>query len=109
MFLHWLRRRPNWKEIVRLGATHFATTFITLKSIYDHNHDLKALVIYQHFISNKLSKTIEGRTFHSIVLDSKFWDQMVVAVKVTTPIIRLLHIVDSDEKPYLGYIYMKSC
>lgn len=31
---------------------------------------------------------------------------MVVAVKVTTPIIRLLHIVDSDEKPYLGYIYI---
>lgn len=41
-FLHWLRRRKNWKEIMRLGATNFATTFTSLKYIYDHKHDLQA-------------------------------------------------------------------
>ena len=41
IFLSWLRKRPGWKEIVRPGVTRFATTFITLKSLHDHMHDLK--------------------------------------------------------------------
>ncbi|RVW34463.1 hypothetical protein CK203_081376 [Vitis vinifera] len=33
----------GWTEILRLGATRFATTFIALKSLHDHKHDLQAL------------------------------------------------------------------
>ncbi|XP_052203989.1 uncharacterized protein LOC127809265 [Diospyros lotus] len=43
--LNWLRMRPGWKEIVRPGATHFATTFIALKSLHDHKDHLQALVL----------------------------------------------------------------
>ncbi|XLU24370.1 hypothetical protein S245_060436, partial [Arachis hypogaea] len=35
VFLSWLRKRPDWREIVRPGATHFTTVFIILKSIFD--------------------------------------------------------------------------
>ena len=48
-FLSWLRRREGWKEIVRPGVTRFATTFITLNNIYDHKHDLQALVVDKYF------------------------------------------------------------
>lgn len=78
--------------------TRFATNFTTLKSIYNHNHDLQALVIDQHSIMT-LSKTAQGKAFNSIVLDWKFSDQVLVVIKVATSIIRLLTIVDSDEKP----------
>ncbi|KAJ1391324.1 hypothetical protein SESBI_36715 [Sesbania bispinosa] len=53
IFLSWLRRREGWKEIVRPGVTRFATTFITLKSIYDHKHDLQALVVDKQFTSHR--------------------------------------------------------
>ena len=39
-----------------------------------------------------------------IVLDSKFWNDCLVIVKIVSPFMRLLRIVDSDEKPSLGYV-----
>ncbi|XP_039128907.1 uncharacterized protein LOC120265048 [Dioscorea cayenensis subsp. rotundata] len=56
--LNWLRNQPNWTEIIRPGATRFATTFIALQM-----------------------------------------------VKIMGPLIRLLRICDSDEKPAMGYVY----
>lgn len=43
--LSWLRKRYGLKQIVCLRVTHFTTIFITLKSIYNHKHDLQALLI----------------------------------------------------------------
>ncbi|XP_020964498.1 uncharacterized protein LOC107605127 [Arachis ipaensis] len=45
VFLSWLRERPKWREIVRPGATRFATVFITLKSIFDRKKELQQLVV----------------------------------------------------------------
>ena len=47
--LSWLRKREGWTEILRHGATRFATTFIALKSLHDHKHDLQALVTSKFF------------------------------------------------------------
>ncbi|KAK4596520.1 hypothetical protein RGQ29_014530 [Quercus rubra] len=41
----WLRKRPGWTDIVRVGATRFATTFLSFGSLHVHKHDLQALVI----------------------------------------------------------------
>ena len=41
----WLRKRPGWTYIVRVGETRFATTFLSFGSIHVHKHDLQALVI----------------------------------------------------------------
>ncbi|XP_039134542.1 uncharacterized protein LOC120271927 [Dioscorea cayenensis subsp. rotundata] len=103
--LSWLRKRSGWKEIVRPGVTRFATTFITLKSIYDHKHDLQALVTDKYYTSHKLSKSPVGKTVTSIILDGKFWEECLFMVKIAAPIIRLLRVVDADEKPSLGYVY----
>ncbi|XP_028796952.1 uncharacterized protein LOC114752370 [Neltuma alba] len=105
IFLSWLRKRPGWKEIVRPGATRFATTFITLHSIYLHKHDLQALAIDKHFVDHKLARTEAGRTFSAIVLDNRFWNECYQVVKIVSPLMRLLRIVDSDEKPSLPYVY----
>ncbi|XP_028773353.1 uncharacterized protein LOC114730436 [Neltuma alba] len=105
VFLSWLRKRPTWKEIVRLGATRFATTFITLHSIYMHKNDLQALVVDKHYVDHKLSRTEAGKNFSAIILDNRFWNDCYQVVKIVSPLIKLLRIVDSDEKPSLPYVY----
>ncbi|XP_057418955.1 uncharacterized protein LOC130713181 [Lotus japonicus] len=105
IFLSWLRKRSGWKEIVRPGVTRFATTFITLKSISDHKSDLQALVVNQHFTGNKLSTGTAGKRVSEIILDNKFWRDCEVVSNIAAPIIRLLRIVDGDEKPSMGYVY----
>ncbi|XP_054813463.1 uncharacterized protein LOC129314118 [Prosopis cineraria] len=105
IFLSWLRKRLGWKEIVRPGITKFATTFITLYSIYMHKHDLQALVTDKHFVDHKLSKTQAEVIVSAIILDNGFWGDCLEIVKVVSPLIKLLRIVDSDEKPSLFYVY----
>ena len=105
IFLSWLRKREGWKEIVRPGVTRFATTFITLKSLYDHKHDLQALMVDKHFTNHRLAKSAAGKAVSAIILDSKFWNDCLNIARLMAPIIPLLRIVDGDEKPSMGYVY----
>ncbi|XP_052111636.1 uncharacterized protein LOC127743011 [Arachis duranensis] len=105
IFLSQLRKRKYWKEIVQPGVTRFATIFITLKSIYDHKEHLQALVVDKYFTSHKLSKSVNGKMVSSIILDSKFWDDCITTVMLVGPLIKLLRLVDADEKPSLGIMY----
>ncbi|XP_052204049.1 uncharacterized protein LOC127809325 [Diospyros lotus] len=98
--LNWLRMRPSWKEIVRPGATHFSTTFIALKSLHDHKDHLQALVVSYGY--KKFLKMPKGKEVKQIVLDKRFWNNSLIFVRIMTPLIRLLHRCDSDEKPSLG-------
>jgi hypothetical protein len=105
IFLSWLRKREGWKEIVRPGLTRFATTFITLKSLYDRKSDLQALMVDRHFTTHKLAKSTAGKTVSAIILDFTFWSNCFMIAKIMAPIIKLLKIVDGDERPSMGYVY----
>nr|KAJ0203437.1 hypothetical protein LSAT_V11C500233310 [Lactuca sativa] len=90
-------------EIIRPGATRFGTTFIALKSLYDHKADLQAMVI-----SNDCKKMLKVRNAvecKDIVFNENFWKNCLIMVKVMTPLLRLLRLCDSYEKRALGYVY----
>ncbi|XP_012835793.1 PREDICTED: uncharacterized protein LOC105956485 [Erythranthe guttata] len=106
--LNWLRKRKEWREIIRPGATRFATTFIALQSLQAHKDDLQGLVLSAEF--KKYSKVQRAKEVKQIVLDEKFWDNCLMIMKIMTPLIRLLRLCllrlcDTDEKPSLAYIY----
>jgi len=103
--LGWLRERAGWMEILRPGETRFATTFIALKSLHDHKLDLQAMVTSYEFHGWRPSRSIRGKIAKKIILDSKFWNDCLVIVKIVGPLMRLLRVVDSNEKPALGYVY----
>ena len=100
-----LRKRKSWTEIIRPGATRFATTFIALHSTYEHMHDLQALVTSKEFASSRFAKEKKGKDAVAIILDNKIWKDCLIIVKIVEPLMRLLRIVDGDEKPSMGYIY----
>ena len=101
----WLRNRPSWTKIVRSRATRFATTFLAFGSIYVHKHDLQALVTGKFFVDNRLTRELKAKVVVSIILNNSFWDDINVIVKISSPLIRLLRIVDSDQRPVIGYVY----
>ncbi|XP_016192904.1 uncharacterized protein LOC107633819 [Arachis ipaensis] len=105
IFLSWLRKRPHWREIVRPGATRFATVFITLKSIFDRKKDLQALVVDSIFTYHKFGRSATGRAVSAIILGCKFWEDYFTVCKLVGPLIKLLRLVDADDKPSLGYVY----
>ncbi|KAG6521940.1 hypothetical protein ZIOFF_019074 [Zingiber officinale] len=93
----------GWKEIIRLGETRFATTFIALKSLHDHKDSLQALVTSGDY--KKFLKIDKGKEVKQIVLDEKFWNNCLITVRIMGPLIRLLRVCDTDERPSLGYVY----
>nr|CAN67153.1 hypothetical protein VITISV_038391 [Vitis vinifera] len=103
--LSWLRKRERWIEILRPGATRFATTFIALKSLHDHKHDLQALVTSKFFVDSRYSKDYKSKVAVSIILDNRFWNDCLIVVNLMSPLMRLLRIVDCDERPSMGYVY----
>ncbi|KAL8492718.1 hypothetical protein ACS0TY_024059 [Phlomoides rotata] len=92
--LAWLRQ---------MDATRFSTNFITLKSLYDHKEHLEAMVICPDY--KKFLKTEKGRGVKDTVWNHMFWNNCLIIVKIMEPLIRLLCICDTDEKPSLDYVY----
>ncbi|XP_031272896.1 uncharacterized protein LOC116131388 [Pistacia vera] len=71
-----LREKQGWIEIIRPGATRFATTFIALSSLHQHKRDLESTVTDRTFVESRYAKTNKGKAFISIVLDNRFWDDI---------------------------------
>jgi hypothetical protein len=61
---------------VRATTTRFATTFLTLKSLYKHKDPLKALFLSEEWNGNKLTKTDVGKETCDIVLSMEFWNKV---------------------------------
>jgi len=72
-------------EILRPGDTRFATTFIALKSLYDHKLDLQPMVTSFEFHAWRPCRSTRGKATKEIILDSKFWNDCLVIVKIVGP------------------------
>ncbi|RVW28547.1 hypothetical protein CK203_100575 [Vitis vinifera] len=99
------KKKDGWIEILRPSATRFATTFIALKSLHDHKHDLQALVTSKFFVDYRYSKDNKSEVAVSIILDNIFWNDCLIVVNLMSPLMRLLRIVDCDETPSMRYVY----
>lgn len=40
--LSCLQKRSGWRKVVHYRANHFETTFVTLKIVHEHKHNLQA-------------------------------------------------------------------
>ncbi|XP_019432948.1 PREDICTED: uncharacterized protein LOC109339874 [Lupinus angustifolius] len=51
------------------------------------------------------AKEVKAKRFVEQVLDSGFWKKCVDIVKLTEPLVCLLRLVDSEDKPAMGFLY----
>ena len=87
------------------GPTTFATIFIALGSLTEHKHDLQALVTCKFYVELIYAKDKKAKVVLKIILYNQFWNDCYVIVHIVLPLIHLLRIVYSDEKPAMGYVY----
>ena len=57
------------------------------------------------FVDNRLARELKAKEVVSIILDNSFWDDINVIVKISSPFIRLLQIIDFDQRPAIRYMY----
>ncbi|KAF1892691.1 hypothetical protein Lal_00031963 [Lupinus albus] len=52
-----------------------------------------------------VQKSKDGRFVENVVINKEFWNNIVVCLKDVYPLIKVLQLVDLDEKLALGFIY----
>ncbi|RZB81147.1 hypothetical protein D0Y65_030765 [Glycine soja] len=55
--------------------------------------------------TSKFGTSQEGRKVQNMALDSQFWKNITMCLKVVAPLMVVLRLVDSDVKPAMGFIY----
>ncbi|XP_057733926.1 uncharacterized protein LOC130949126 [Arachis stenosperma] len=66
---------------------------------------LRAMVTSREWTSSAYSKEAKAKKFVDQVLDSKFWNQCTDIVKLTEPLVRVLRIVDNEDRAVMGFLY----
>jgi len=94
-----LMRQKIGGDLVRPVVTRFATSYLTLASMYKHKNGLRALVVSEEWQANSLSNTSEGKQVEDIVLSMPFWNRVECCLRASQPLLVALRIADGDETP----------
>jgi hypothetical protein len=103
--LHLMRTYTQNSDLIRPAITRFATAFLTLQSIYKKKDALRKVFTSDEWLSSKWPRDVKGRMAEDTVLSTSFWNGVLYALKVSTPLVRVLRLVDGEKTPPMGYIY----
>ena len=105
--INLMKKYTRRREIVRPIVTHFATQFLQLQAIVKQKQGLRNMfsskeVRRYKFMKEKMRLVMEAK---KIVLDIDLWTKANDVLKVFDPIIKVLRLVDGDEKPTMDFFY----
>jgi hypothetical protein len=93
-----MREKMGGMDLVRPGASRFATCFLTLKSLHKHRDALRGLFVSEVWNQNKLAKTEAGKNVCDILLTKVFWSTVEDCLRASTPLLIVLRAIDADER-----------
>ncbi|KAG6648808.1 uncharacterized protein LOC122316382 [Carya illinoinensis] len=93
-------------DLCRPAVTRFATNFLSIQCLLLFKKELRQMFTCDKWIVSSYSKSNIGKEIAEIVLeDREFWAQCQFIVTISEPLVRVLRLVDGDEKPAMGYLY----
>ena len=92
--LNMIRRFTGQIELFRPTKTQFETAFITLLRLHEQKSNLRKMFTSSDWSDSKSAKEQKGKTIANIVLMPSFWNTIVFCLKVSSPLIRVLRLVD---------------
>ncbi|XP_058220088.1 uncharacterized protein LOC131330497 [Rhododendron vialii] len=96
----------NGRDLCRPGITRFATNFLSLQCLLKFKKELHQMFTSDKWVGSRYAKSIAGKEIGMIILeDREFWSECQTVVKVSDPLVRVLRLADSEEKPSMGYLY----
>ncbi|CAH1414556.1 unnamed protein product [Lactuca virosa] len=94
------------KELLRPGATRFATSYLTLGRLFELKSALISFFASKKWLSTNYARTDTGKDVEDIVMDTAgFWSSVITCLRAVKPLMKVLRLVDSDSKPAMGFIY----
>ncbi|KAL4614141.1 hypothetical protein ACB092_07G032600 [Castanea dentata] len=96
----------NGRDLVRPAITRFAIEFLSLQCLTKFKKELRQMFTCDQWVESRYARDVMGKEVAALVLEDKvFWLQCQQIVKISEPLVRVLRLVDGDEKPSMGYLY----
>jgi len=73
-----------------LGKRHQSFGRVTLQNILTHKDKLRVMVTSREWVSSAYAKDSKGKKFVESVLDSLFWEECAIIVRMSEPLVRVL-------------------
>ncbi|XP_023736928.2 uncharacterized protein LOC111884863 [Lactuca sativa] len=103
--LNMMRKLTKNRELHRSCVTRFATQFYTLQSVHENRHHLRVLFVSEQWRKTDFAKKAPGKRVEKIVSKQSFWDGVYLACQIYAPLVDIVRLVDTEERPCMGYIY----
>ncbi|KAL5728016.1 hypothetical protein ACHQM5_001144 [Ranunculus cassubicifolius] len=103
--LRLMRDQTKGREIVRPSVTRFATNFLSLQSMYEKRQQLRDMIHTQKWRNSRWPKHPSAKSFIKTLKSNTFWNDMHYCLKMMAPLVDVLRMVDTEEKPSMPYIY----
>ncbi|XP_042012021.1 uncharacterized protein LOC121760410 [Salvia splendens] len=93
--LNMMIRYTNKRELLRPTVTRFATSFITLRSIHNQRQDIIKMFTSDEWTTSQWYKEASEKQATTTVLNDAYWRHIVHALKLGSPLIEVLRMVDA--------------
>ncbi|XP_038690022.1 uncharacterized protein LOC119988871 isoform X2 [Tripterygium wilfordii] len=100
-----IRKKAGEKEIIQLASRRFASIFLSLQNILSMKDNLHYTFTSAYWLQSSLSKQRVGLEVAEIIVDPWFWSNCDKILKIVEPLLSVLHLMDSEERPSVGHIY----
>jgi hypothetical protein len=100
-----MRHFTEGREIIRPVVTRFASAFLTLTSILEKKDQLRKMVVDSMWDTLRDVKSKKGKDATATMMNPTFWKDVKMCLSVFEPLVKLLHLVDGDVKPSMGFLY----
>lgn len=88
------------KELIQCGISRFVTSFLTLNILLGMKQPIDDLLLNIDIHENWKKKT----QVHYAIFHSPFYRMLEDCLKVSEPLLEILRMVDTNEKPSMGHI-----
>ena len=105
MLISIMKKFTNGRDLIRPGMTRFSTTYLTLACLHELKASLMSMFSSEEWKTSKFGTSQEGRKVQNMALDSRFWKNVTMCLKVAAPLMVGLRLVDSYVKPTMCFIY----
>ncbi|XP_059639934.1 uncharacterized protein LOC132282321 [Cornus florida] len=103
--LELLRYHTDGCDLIMPSKIRSAMPFLTLENIVVEKTNLKKMFVSSKWNTSIWASSMEGKRVANLVAGSSFWSGATMVLTATIPLVRVLELINEDDKPKLCLIY----
>ncbi|CAH9088754.1 unnamed protein product [Cuscuta europaea] len=96
---------PSVDELMKPSKIRSIVPFLTLENMVMEKGNLQRIFLSSLWKTLECARTGDGQRVVDLVGDKTFWEGALMVLKATIPLVNVLKLINSSNKPQIGSIY----